>query len=122
MGKKSKISTPEWILEGYDSKEEWEKAKGRKSASKSASSGQSEKERKIKKSGKHKKGEKNFTMKKCPQCGSYNIGVVLSGKDIEEESSTGKEWECHQCGWKGEDPIREEVSEAELIKLSEESK
>jgi hypothetical protein len=34
MKKTSKLSTPEWILEGYSSKEEWEIKKGIKNISK----------------------------------------------------------------------------------------
>ena len=48
MPKKSKLSTPEWILEGYDSPAEYEKAKGI--------------------SGKSKKAGKVFKIRECPKC------------------------------------------------------
>jgi len=34
MVKRNKLKTPEWILEGYDSPEEYEKAKGKKTEKK----------------------------------------------------------------------------------------
>ena len=55
-----KLSTPDWIREGYDSKEDYEKAKGIKSSSKK---------------GKFKK------IKVCPKCGAKEIRVVLGGEE-----------------------------------------
>jgi len=88
--KKSKLSTPQWILEGYDSKEEYEKAKGINS----------------------KKSGKLFKIKKCPKCKSDNVKVVLG------EESSG-EWECNNCGWKGRNILEEELNEQEFLKYLE---
>lgn len=100
MAKKSKLSTPEWILEGYDSKEDYEKAKGI--------------------SGKNKKEGKTFKIRVCPKCGSDDVGIVLSGSDSEEESNTGKEWECRKCKWKGANVREKELSEDEFMKYLDE--
>ena len=94
MAKKSKLSTPAWILEGYDSPEEYEKAKGIK--------------------GKKKEG-KVFKIRECPKCGSDDVGVVLSGSDSEESSGTGKEWECRKCKWKGKNVKEKELGEEEFM-------
>ena len=99
MAKKPKIQTPDWILEGYDSKEEYNKAKG------------------IKDDG--KKG-KTFKIRKCPKCDSDDVGVVLSGSDSEEDSNTGREWECKKCNWKGKDVRKEELTEDEFMKYLDE--
>jgi len=94
MGKESKLKTPDWILEGYDSKEDYEKAKG---VSKKKSSG------------------KVFKIRKCPECGSDNVGVVLTG-----EEGKGGEWECHKCKWIGRDVDEKELSEDEFMKYLDE--
>ena len=97
---KSKLSTPDWIREGFDSKADWEKAHGL---------------------GKKKKGaEKVFKLKVCPKCGSYDVNVVLSNLDSEEESNTGKMWECKKCKWKGKDVDEKEVNEDEFMKYLDE--
>lgn len=96
MAKKKKLSTPDWILEGYDSPDEYEKAKG------------------IKKE-KKKKG-KTFNIKECPECGSDDVGVVLGG--VEGKGSKG--WECHKCGWNGPDIVEKELTEDELMKYLDE--
>jgi len=85
--KKKKLATPDWILEGYDSEEAYNKSKGIDT--------------------KKKKG-KTFKIRECPKCNSDNVGLVLSNSDSEESSNTGKEWECHNCGWKGIDIIKKE--------------
>lgn len=95
MAKKGKLSTPEWILEGYDSKADWEKAQGKKSEK--------------------KKAGKKFKIKKCPKCGSDDVGVVLSGSDSEETGNTGKDWECRECKWQGRNPSEEELTEDEFM-------
>lgn len=95
--KKSKLSTPEWILEGYDSEEDYEKAKG---------------------IDKKKKSGKTFKLRRCPKCGSDNVGVVLSNSDSEEGG--GKEWECHKCKWKGQNIKEEELTEDEFMKYLDE--
>ena len=93
--KKAKVKTPDWILEGYDSKADYEKAKGL--------------DKKPKKDG------KTFKIRECPKCGSDDVGVVLSGSDSEEDSQTGKEWECRKCKWKGKNIVEKELTEEELM-------
>lgn len=95
---KSKLTTPDWIKEGFDSKEDWEKKHGIKS--------------------KNTDG-KIFKIKKCPKCGSYKVNVVLSGNDFEEESNTGKMWECRNCKWTGRDTKEEELNEEKFMKYLE---
>jgi len=98
---KSKLATPDWIREGYDSKADYEKAHGVK--------------------GKKKKAEqKTFKIRECPKCGSDDVGLVLSNMDSEEESNTGKEWECHKCGWKGKNVVQKELTEDEFMKYLDE--
>jgi hypothetical protein len=99
MAKKSKLATPDWIKEGYDSPEEYAKAKGGKSAKK-------------------KTGEKTFKVRKCPNCGSYDVNVVLSGSDAEEGG--GKEWECKKCKWHGKNIEEEELTEDQFMKYLDE--
>ena len=94
MTKKAKVKTPDWILEGYDSPEEYNKSKGIKA---------------------EKKKGKTFNIKICPKCGSDEVGVVLSGSDSEESSGTGKEWECRKCGWKGKNIREKELTEEEFM-------
>jgi hypothetical protein len=93
---KSKLKTPDWILEGYDSPTEYAKAHG--------------------KSIEKKEKKKAFRIKVCPKCGSYDVGVSLSNMDFEEESNTGKQWECKKCKWKGENIKDKELSEDEFMK------
>ncbi len=93
MAKKGKLTTPEWILEGYDSKEEYEKAKGL--------------------SGKNRKDVKTFKIRECPKCGSDNVGLVLTGEEGEEGG--GKEWECRKCKWVGENIKEKDLTEEELM-------
>jgi DNA-directed RNA polymerase subunit M/transcription elongation factor TFIIS len=95
MAKKSKLSTPKWILEGYDSKEDYEKAKGIENK---------------------KRDGKTFKIRECPKCGSDDVGVVLSRTDSEEESNTGKQWECHKCKWTGRNIKEKELTEDEFMK------
>ena len=61
---KNKLSTPDWIKEGYESPAAYNKAKGI--------------------GGKKKKEGKTFKVRVCPKCGSDNVGLVLSGSDTEE--------------------------------------
>jgi predicted RNA-binding Zn-ribbon protein involved in translation (DUF1610 family) len=96
--KKSKLSTPAWILEGYDSPQEYAKAKGV--------------------SGKNKKEGKVFKIKECPKCGSDDIGLVLSNSDSEEGG--GKEWECRKCKWVGSITKERELTEDEFMKYLDE--
>lgn len=91
--KKAKLSTPTWILEGFDSEADYNKSKGIT---------------------KEKKEGKVFKIKECPKCGSDDIGLVLSNSDSEEGG--GKEWECRKCGWTGSDVIQKELTEDEFMK------
>ena len=89
------MKTSDWILEGYDSEEEYNKAKGIKSK---------------------KKEGKTFNLRRCPKCNSDDVGVVLSG---EEGKGVGK-WECHKCKWRGKDIKEEELKEEEFFKYLDE--
>lgn len=90
---KKKLATPAWILEGYDSEADYNKAKGI--------------------SNEKKKG-KTFSVRECPKCGSDDVGVVLSNSDAEEGG--GDEWECRKCKWHGTDVVKKELTEDELMK------
>ena len=94
MVKKPKLSTPDWIREGFDSPEEYAKAKGKST-----------------KSGK-KSDEKTFKLRLCPKCKSDNVNVVLTG----EEGKGAKEWECKKCKWTGKNIDEKELSEDEFMK------
>ena len=93
--KKSKLATPEWILEGYGSEADYNKAKGIDTK---------------------KKSGKTFKIRECPKCGSDDVGIVLSNLDSEDETSTGKNWECRECGWTGSDVVEKELTEDEFMK------
>ena len=93
---KNKLSTPAWILEGYDSPAEYEKSRGIKKA-------------KI-------KNEKTFRLRVCPKCGSDEVGVVLTG----EEGKGAKEWECRKCKWTGKNIEDKELNEDEFMKYLDE--
>ena len=80
------MKTPDWILEGHNSKETYEKAKG---------------------ISKEKKTGKTFKIKECPKCKSDDVNVVIGENGI---------WECHKCSWKGEDIIEKELNEDEFMK------
>ena len=88
---KEKMKTSDWILEGYDSEEEYNKAKGIKN-------------KKI--------SGKTFKLKRCPKCKSDEVGVVVGG----EEGKGSKGWECKKCKWKGNDIKEDELSEEEFMK------
>ncbi len=91
-----KLSTPDWIKEGFDSPEAYAKAKG------------------IKK--KKEKG-KTFKIRKCPKCGSNKVNVVLTG----EEGKGAREWECKKCKWHGRNVEEEELNEEEFMKYLDEN-
>ncbi len=93
MAKKSKLKTPEWITEGYDSEEDYLKSKS------------------VKK--KSKKSEKIFNVKRCPSCKSDNVGVII-GRERKGE------WECHKCKWKGKEINQEELTEEKFMKYLDE--
>ncbi len=90
MTKQGKLSTPAWILEGYDSPAEYEKAKG---------------------GAKKKKEGKTFKLRRCPKCGSDEVGIVLVG----EEGKKARDWECRKCKWKGSDIKEDELTEDEFM-------
>ncbi len=91
------MKTPDWILEGFDSKADYEKAKGITS---------------------EKKKGKTFKVRECPKCHSDEVGLVLSNSDAEEGG--GKEWECRKCGWTGFGIEEKELTEDELMKYLDE--
>ena len=97
--KMGKLATPDWIKEGYDSPQEYAKAKG------------------SSKSGKSKKEEKTFKIRKCPKCRSNKVSVVLTG----EERKSAREWECKKCKWKGKNVEEEELNEEEFMKYLDEN-
>ena len=92
-----KLATPDWVKEGFDSKADWEK--------------------KHKISGKKKsaKVDKVFKLRICPKCGSDDVQIILSNLDSEEESNTGKMWECKKCKWKGKEVDEKDVTEDEFM-------
>jgi len=90
-----KLSTPDWVKEGYGSEEEYNKAKGIKSK---------------------KKEGKTFKIKLCQKCKSDNVSVLLIG----EEGKNKGEWECHKCKWVGRDVNEKELSEDEFMKYLDE--
>jgi len=94
MTKESKLKTPSWIMEGYDSEDGYNKAKG---------------------IGKKKKG-KIFKIRRCPKCNSDAVGVVLGG----EEGKGSKGWECHKCLWSGKSINEKELTEDEFMKYLDE--
>lgn len=90
-----KLSTPEWVLEGFASKEAWEKKKGIKSK---------------------KSTGKKYKVKICPKCGSSEVSVILG----QEEGRGKSEWECKSCKWKGKNIDEKDVGEEEFMKMGEE--
>jgi transposase-like protein len=100
MEKMGKLQTPEWIKEGYNSPEEYAKAKG--------SPSNLEKSKKT--------NEKTFKIRKCPKCSSDNVSVVLTG----EEGKSAREWECKKCKWHGKNVEEEELSEEQFMKYLDE--
>ena len=61
---------------------------------------------------KKKKG-KTFKVRKCPSCDSDNVQVVVG------EEKKGM-WKCNDCGWKGTDIKKEELTEEEFMKYLDE--
>ena len=55
------------------------------------------------------KKEKTFKIKRCPDCNSNDVKVLV-GFDKKGE------WECHKCKWKGKDIKEEELKEEEFLK------
>jgi hypothetical protein len=118
----SKLSTPDWIKEGFDSKEAYEKSKGTKNhsdfgATKSNSApSRRKKEDFVGKKKTEKAKGKIFKIRKCPKCNSDNVSVVLGS----EEGKGKGEWECKKCKWIGRNVKEEEVSEEEFMKYLDE--
>jgi ribosomal protein L37AE/L43A len=109
------MKTADWILEGYDSKADYEKARPKKELSSSSSKSQTKgikkspngDDPKVRSSGPKKKEGKTFSVRECPKCGSDDVGVVIGEKGI---------WECHKCKWTGKDIVEKELTEDELMK------
>lgn len=62
------------------------------------------------------KKEKTFKLKRCPECESDEVGIVVGG----EEGKGNKGWECHKCNWKGKEIKEEELSEENFMKYLDE--
>ena len=82
------MKTPDWIMGGYGSKADWEKAKGISST---------------------KRKGKTFKIRECPKCKSDEVGVVVG------QEKKG-DWECKKCKWAGVGINEEELSEEEFMK------
>lgn len=95
MAKKTKLQTPAWILEGYNSEAEYNKKKG---------------------ISKEKKTGRTFKIRECPKCKSDDVAVLLVG----EEGKKADNWECKKCKWTGKNIIQKELSENELIEYMDE--
>ncbi len=63
-----------------------------------------------------KKEKPAFKIRKCPQCRSDDVRVVLG----EEEGKSRGEWECLKCKWTGRNVVMESVSEEEFMKYLDE--
>jgi ribosomal protein S27AE len=87
MPKKSKIQTPEWVLKGFSSEEEYNKKKGIKA---------------------EKKEKGVFKLRLCPKCGSDEV-VIATSKE------RSKEWECKKCKWVGANIKEKNVNEDEFM-------
>lgn len=90
MAKKPKLTTPDWILEGYDSEEEYNKKKGIK----------------------NKKTKKTFKLRECPKCHSEDVHVILGG----DEGRGTRGWECKKCRWNGSNIVEKELTEEGFMK------
>jgi len=90
MPKKSKLATPEWILEGYNSPADYAKAKGKKI---------------------EKKKGKIFKIRICPECESDDVFVVGGEKP---------EWKCNKCDYRGKNIGEKELTEDEFLKYLDE--
>ncbi len=89
------MKTADWILEGFDSEEEYNEAKG---------------------IGNKKKEGKTFKLRRCPECNSDEVSVILIG----EEGKSNGEWECKKCNWSGSDVKEDELTEDEFMKYLDE--
>ena len=100
----SKLKTPDWIIKGYKSKEEYEQASQKAEPLATSSRSQS-------KGIKSEKKKKLYKLKVCPKCKSSNVNVVLGG----EEGKGSRGWECKACRWKGNNVDEKEMSKEEFI-------
>ena len=96
MAKKSKLKTPDWILQGYGSEEEYNRKKGIKT--KKAGTG------------------KTFKIRLCPKCNSDRVNVLITG----EEGKKADIWECKKCKWQGKNVKEKQLSEDEFMKYLDE--
>jgi len=80
-----KLSTPEWILKGK------------------------------KKPTEKKKQGKIYKVKKCPECGSTEVAIVLVGV----EGKSADNWECKSCKWRGRGIEEKELNEEEFLEHME---
>lgn len=60
-----------------------------------------------------KKAGKTFKVRRCPKCNSDNVAVVVG------EEVAGM-WQCKDCGWKGKEIKKEELTEEEFLKYLDE--
>ena len=88
--KMGKLTTPDWVKEGFSSKEEWEKKKG---------------------TSKKKNSGKSYKIKICPKCKSSEVKVVLGG----EEGKGSNGWGCLSCKWTGKSVDEKEMPEKEFL-------
>jgi len=103
--KKPKLATPDWILEGYDSEEDYNKAKGIKMAKPEKIISKKD-SGKVNKTG--KKSDKTFSVRVCPKCESDEVNVVV-GEDAKGE------WKCKKCKWQGREVKKQELNEEEFM-------
>ncbi len=115
MAKKGKLATPAWITEGYDSPADYEKAMGKKPETKKEGlQGSTPKDSKKK----SLQGAKTFKVRRCPECKSDEVKLVLSNSD--SEKGGGKDWECAKCKWVGPRVNEDELTEDEFMKYLDE--
>lgn len=121
---KGKLSTPAWIIEGYDSEADYNKAKGISTGhpkgvhlggARTPKRGEnlfkaSSRPRKSKILLGAKKG-KTFKIRECAKCGSDDVAVVIGDVGM---------WKCKKCGWKGVDVVEKELTEDEFMKYLDE--
>jgi hypothetical protein len=55
---------------------------------------------------KKKKSGKTFKVRKCPECNSDDVRVVIGEVGV---------WECPNCSWKGVNVKEEELTEEEFM-------
>ena len=105
---KNKLTTPAWILEGYDSEADYNKVKGL--------------------GGKKNSGSKTFKIRKCPECNSFDVVVVTEKLESEIPSDSSESqtkeaiglWRCNKCAWEGKDISWEEMDEESFMKYMDE--